>query len=99
MLNACGGVYVEQNKFKISCHLDYKQTLSRDSINRVYHILNIFSITTSYRLLCTIFTLYALSQFGMLKLTLTQHCYNSHVKNSASFCGFKQLGWTNNIIL
>ena len=31
----------------------------------------------------------------MLKLTLTQHCYNSHINNSASFCGFRQLGWTN----
>ena len=25
----------------------------------------------------------------------TQHCYNSHINNSASFCGFRQLGWTN----
>ena len=40
MLNVCGDVYVEQNKFKISwsCHLDYKQTLSRDLINRVCFI-------------------------------------------------------------
>ena len=50
---------------------------------------------TSHRLLCTICTLYALCKFGMLKLTLTQHCYNSHINDSASFCGFRQLGWTN----
>ena len=69
MLNVCGDVYVEQNKFKISwsCHLDYKQTLSIDPINRVCFIF--FPIITSYRLLCIIFTLYALSKFGMLKLT------------------------------
>ena len=70
MLNVCGDVYVEQNKFKISCscHLDYKRTLSRDSINRGM-FYTFFSIMTSYRLLCTIFTPYGLSKFGMLKLT------------------------------
>ena len=33
------------------------------------YVLYFFPIMTSYRLLCTIFTLYALSKFGMLKLT------------------------------
>ena len=63
MLNVCGDVYVlEQNKFKISwsCHLDYKQTLSRDSINRVWLAIGYFALY---------FILYALSKFGMLKLT------------------------------
>ena len=30
-----------------------------------------------------------------LNWLLTQHCYNSHINRSASFCGFRQLGWTN----
>ena len=33
------------------------------------YVLYFFPIKTSYRLLCTIFTLYALSKFGMLKVT------------------------------
>ena len=54
-----------------------------------------FSVMTSYRLLRTIFTLYALSKCGMLKLTF-EHCYNhGHINNSACFCGLMQLGWTN----
>ena len=33
------------------------------------YVLYFFPVMTGYRLLCTIFTLYALSKFGMLKLT------------------------------
>ena len=86
MLNLCGDVYVEQNKFKISwsCHLDYKQTLTRDSINRVWLAIGYFALY--------LHCMHCLS-LVWLKWLLTQHCCNSHINNSAILYFFVASGW------
>ena len=73
MVSVCGDVYVEQNKINEQCKITdlviwiiNKHCLE---IPLTGYVLYFFPIMTSYRLLCTIFTLYALSKFGMLKLT------------------------------
>ena len=70
------------NKFKISwsCHLDYKQTLSRDSTNRLWLAIGYFA-QNLHCMRCL--------SLVCLNWLLTQHCYNSHINNSTSFCGFR----------
>ena len=69
MVNVCGDVYVEQNKYKITHLVIWIINKHCLEIPLTGYVLYFFPIMTSYRLLCTIFTLYALSKFGMLKLT------------------------------
>ena len=61
-------MYVEQNKFKISwsCHLDYKQTLSRGSINRVWLAIGYLALY--------LHCMHCLSLIW-LNWLLTQYCY------------------------
>ena len=69
MLNVFGDVYVEQNKFKITDLVIWIINKHCLEIPFTGYVLYFFPIMTSYRLLCTIFALYSLSKFGMLKLT------------------------------